>query len=181
MKIAITGGIAEGKSTVLGYLRDLGYSTASADEVAREVFTQPAVQAALQAHLRVEGPVGREWLRKRVSESPEARRGVNRIMHRSILDALLKHPATFFEVPLLIETCLQGRFNRVWVVTCGPDEQARRLVERIGNSEEAQKMLATQLPSGAKCVFADEIVRTNTTELSVREYVLAAVASEFGK
>ncbi|MCC7231058.1 MAG: dephospho-CoA kinase [Fimbriimonadaceae bacterium] len=181
MRIAITGGIAEGKSTVLGYLRELGYSTASADDVAREVFDQPDVQAALQARLHVEGPVGREWLRQRVSESPEVRRGVNRIMHRSILEALFRHPATFFEIPLLLETCLQGRFDRVWVVTCGPEEQTRRLVERVGNSEEARKMLATQLPSGAKWVFADEIVRTNTTELSVREYVLAAVASEFGK
>ena len=46
----MTGGVAEGKSTVLGYLRDLGYRTASSDDVSRGLFHSDEIQ---DAHLLI--------------------------------------------------------------------------------------------------------------------------------
>lgn len=177
-KIAITGGIAEGKSTVAGYLRSAGYMTISADEIASEVFRSPEVQSQLAGALGRAGPVSAEELRLAIASDVELRRRTNAIMHPQILEKLTESSAPFAEVPLLIETCLQGHFDRVWVVTCGIDEQLRRLTARLGDIELAHALLATQLPTAAKTPFADLIVRTNHAETDVMRYVLSQAERE---
>lgn len=169
-RVAITGGIAEGKSTVIGYLRSLGRSTASADDVARGLFEQQETQAAIAAMLGAPAPVSRDALRRAIAAKPELRRKLNGIMHPRLLARLLEARAEFSEVPLLIETCTQGLFDEVWVVTCGPEEQFRRLEKRLGKLEATQ-LLATQMPTSAKLPFADLIVRTNQPESSVLAHV----------
>ena len=175
MRIAITGGIAEGKSTVLRYCAAAGYKTASSDEVAREVFDFADVQVLLAELLQSSGPVDRATLRTRLALAPALRREINKIMHPRILQALREKDAQIWEVPLLIETCIHDEFDRIWVATCGPEEQLSRLVARIGNEELAQRLLSTQLPSRAKCAFADRIIRTNERESRVQQYVLEAL------
>lgn len=177
MRLAVTGGIAEGKSTVVGYLRDAGYSTASADEAAREVFGSPDVQAFVSDRLGSSDPAR---VREAVASDASFRRSFNRLTHPKILAKLDDLEADVVEVPLLIEACLQQRFDRVWVVTCGPQEQLRRLVERLGDVPSAESLLATQLPSRVKIPFADCIVRTNLPEETVRGYVLDAVIASLG-
>ncbi len=180
-RIAITGGVCEGKSTVCGYLRALGYTVASADDAAREVFEEQAVQRALALALGCEVPVTRRQVRDRLTIDPEFRRTLNRITHPRILESLDRLEAQFVEVPLLIEACLQGRFDRVWVVTCGPEEQARRLAERLGSKEKARRMMAAQLPTRAKIPFADAVVRTNRPEEDVQSFVAELASREFAK
>jgi dephospho-CoA kinase len=75
---------------------------------------------------------------------------------------------TFAEVPLLIETATQGKFDEVWVVCAGKDLQLGRLKERLGSQEQAEEMLATQIPTEAKLAFADRVVRTNEPLEAVR-------------
>ncbi len=91
---------------------------------------------------------------------------MNRILHPILLQRMLEANADFIEVPLLIETCIQGLFDEVWVVSCDPDEQLRRLSLRVG-MPEALKLIRSQLPTSAKLPFADFIVRTNEPETSV--------------
>jgi dephospho-CoA kinase len=172
VRVAITGGIAEGKSTVLGYLASLGYSIQSADVVARSIFDGPEMQARLADLLGSEAPVSADALRQAIATRPAIRRQVNRVMHPGIMAVLQESGANFFEVPLLIEDCLQGQFDQVWVVTCGADEQLRRLVLRIGRSE-AIRMLGVQLPTPVKMAFADQILRTNRAEGAVFQEVRA--------
>lgn len=169
-RVAITGGIAEGKSTVLGYLSSLGYKTLSADALARELFDEDSIQKELAALLGVEPPVQRSDLLRAIAAKPSLRRAVNRLFHPYLLPRLLDGGAEFIEIPLLIETCLQGLFDEVWVVTCGPDEQMRRLAARVG-PREAVQLLAAQLPTQAKIPFADVIVRTNEPEERVLAHV----------
>jgi dephospho-CoA kinase len=180
MRVAVTGGVAEGKSTVLQACADAGYTVGSADAVAREVFEQAAVQAQLAQLLQVEAPVAPSDLRQVLSENPSLRRSVNRLMHGNILQAMDRQDAQIWEVPLLIETCIYGLFDRVWVVTCGPEEQLERLVARLGDEQAARNLIATQLPSTIKCAFADHIVRTNQPRDLVQQDVLALLASELG-
>lgn len=171
-RLAVTGGIAEGKSTVLAHLREAGYETESADEIAREVFAGPEVQAFLGERL---GSAAPDLVRTAITSTSEFRRSMNAIAHPLILERLESSPAQVFEVPLLIEACLHFRFDRVWVVTCGPEEQATRLAKRFGDAATARAMLATQLPTAAKIPFADRVVRTNADKESVRRYVFEAV------
>ena len=171
MRVAITGGIAEGKSTVLTYLAEAGYSTASADAAARAVFETEPVQAFLTESI---GSTEHAVVRERLASDDTFRRELNRLTHPAIVAALTSSPAQFIEVPLLIEAVLQSQFTAVWVVTCGQVEQTRRLVSRLRNPDLAAEMLRTQLPTEVKIPFADAVVRTNCSEESVRDYVIEA-------
>jgi dephospho-CoA kinase len=170
MRIAITGGIAEGKSTLLGYVHDLGFETLSSDDLARRAFDDE-VRSDLERHVGSEIVNNRDLLRRLIAEDPWLRRRLNRLTHPRVLALILQSRAEFVEVPLLVEACLQGAFDRVWVATCGPEEQLRRLIARVGEEEEARRLLATQLPTAVKEVFADVVVRTNAPEETVRHVV----------
>lgn len=177
-RIAITGGVAEGKSTVLRYLQELGYAVESSDRIARQIFLSDEIQAELASLLGVATPVLPEQIRVGMQDDA-IRRGLNALTHPRILAALDSSDAAFFEVPLLIEACLQERFGRVWVVTCGRDEQIRRLTERIGASA-AEALIGTQLATRAKIPFGDRIVRTNQPESTVKRFVTEAAQLDLG-
>ena len=179
MVTAVTGGIAEGKSTVLDYLAELGFRTASADSVARTVFEDPTVNALLAGAVDQKGPISPIELRSALFGNPDLRRLVNRIMHPRIIDLIRRSAADFVEIPLLIETCLQGEFDSVWVVTCGLGEQKRRLVARYGNTVDVDVLIAAQLPTEVKIAFADEVFRTNCDFQTVRRNVSEALQRRF--
>lgn len=175
-RVGITGGIAEGKSTVLRYLREAGYRVASADDVARDQLKMRPVRAALAETAGLQAEFTANDLRDRLIGDTVCRRAVNKVLHPYVLAGLFATGAEFMEVPLLIETALQGAFDEVWVVTCGLDEQLRRLVERTGNEALAQRILALQLPTSAKLAFADVIVRTNRASRLVKAYTFEAAS-----
>lgn len=166
---------------MMGYLREMGYETASADAMAREVFLDEEVQAELAGLIGCSAPVSAEVLRDRIASDDEIRRRVNRIMHPFVVKKMVASKAQAIEVPLLFETVLHPIFERVWVVTCGEGIQLQRLTQRLGNVQAAQGLIDTQLPTRVKCAFADEIVRTNASEESVKAIVMSAISREFAK
>lgn len=172
--LAVTGGIAEGKSTVVGYLREEGVSCLSADDLARDVLSRPDIQRAV-ARL---GPTDPPSMSKKLATDPAYRRALNLVVHPAVLELIISDVRPVVEVPLLFEACLQGLFRRVWVVTCGPEEQLRRLVERTGCEETARRLIDAQLPSDVKCAFADEIVRTNQPPKNVHNLVVSIARAE---
>jgi dephospho-CoA kinase len=178
-RTAITGGVAEGKSTVLGYLADAGYAVESSDRIAREIFQGAEMQESISRLLRIPPPVDPSTLRERMADSA-IRRAVNSLAHPRIFEALRACQADFIEVPLLIETCLQGEFGRVWVVTCGIDEQRRRLHSRLGDEAAILAFLRMQLTSRAKIPFADRVIRTNREESAVQRCVTDAAQRDLG-
>lgn len=179
MSIAITGGIGEGKSTVLAHIASLGFRTASADSVAREIFSQPAINDSLARLVGVSGPISPQNLREAIVQSPGIRRAVNRITHPAVMEAIRQSGAEFVEVPLLVEACLQGRFASIWVVTCGPEAQVERLRARYGPNVDVRMVLNTQLPTSSKIPFADEVIRTNCSDEAVRRDISMALARRF--
>lgn len=173
-RIAITGGAGEGKSTVLSYLRELGHPTASADQIAKDVFARDDIQERLADVLGAKAPLSSEQVRAALGDSLR-RRQINAITHPAILRRLREFESGFVEIPLLIEACLQGEFDQVWIVTCGLGEQRRRLLDRLGAEAAVDAQLGAQLPTRAKIPFADVVIRTNQPEWSVkRDVALAA-------
>ena len=175
MRIAVTGGVAEGKSTVLGYLEALGYSTASADVEARALLASEAYQRLVADQFHLSLPLTPAAVRQAIFESVENRRWLNAVLHEPIMNRLFASGAEFLEIPLLYEACLQGEFDKVWVVTCGPEEQHRRLAARLQIEREVSLLLASQLPTAIKVLLADRIVRTNRPESHVLRYVTESV------
>jgi dephospho-CoA kinase len=171
LPLAVTGGVAEGKSTVLQLLEQQGWRTISADAISKELFQDPSVQEAIANRFDLPTPLDRGAVRAKIAESHQNRRFLNTLMHHRVLDELIQSDAQAIEVPLLIETCLQPLFKRVWVVTCGREEQERRLRDRLQNEGQVQGVLRLQLPTAAKEPFADEIIRTNVPRQTVQSHV----------
>ena len=175
VRVAITGGIAEGKSTVLSYIAEAGFEIASADSIAKAVFVDREVNARLADLLQIDSPVQPDQLRRAIASSPDLRRRANAITHPEILRRIRHSESAFIEIPLLVETALQGSFDQVWVVTCGREEQLRRLTERLGDKALAQDLMAAQLATRAKTPFSDLVIRTNQDDQSVRLLVTESV------
>lgn len=175
MRTVITGGVAEGKSTVLKMLHHLGASVLSSDDVARELMEDSAIQLKISRVLGISLPIDRAELRKVLVDHTQ-RKLLNNIMHPHVLRKLQESKAQFVEVPLLFETALAGPFNRIWIVTCGRQEQLSRLTARLGDSLAAEALISTQIASRAKIPFADVVIRTNVPMPDVQRLVSAAVA-----
>ena len=172
-RIAITGGVAEGKTTVLRMFESLGAQTMSSDQLAAtllapgtEVWEQ-LIREFGQAITAADGALARERLAALAFGDPAVRRRLNRIMHPAVVQALqarLSEPSPtpiFVEVPLLIEVALQGVFDAVVVVQATPALQRQRLMARGVPPQRARQILQAQLPTRCKTPFADWVIRTH--------------------
>lgn len=165
----------------MSYLAEAGVPTVSADDVAREVFHDPGFRDSILAAVGLDGLQEdlRAAVRVRIGEDARARRSLNAVMHAEVLRRMLSRAApglTAFEIPLLIETCIQRHFDRTWVVTCGEAEQLRRLTARLGDEAAAAALIATQLRTPVKLAFADRIIRTDQPPSFVHRSAMEALA-----
>jgi dephospho-CoA kinase len=174
-RIAITGGVADGKTTVLRIFESLGAQTVSSDQLVAallapgtEVWEQ-LIREFGQAIIAADGALVRERLAALAFGDPVARRRLNQIMHPAVVRALqaqlrAHEPSLtpiFVEVPLLIEVALQGSFDAVVVVQATPALQRQRLIARGVPPQRARQILQAQLPTRCKTVFADWVIRTH--------------------
>lgn len=189
MRVGLTGGVASGKSTVAGMLRELGVVVVDADQLAREV-VEPgteglaAVVAAFgDAVLADDGTLDRPALGAVVFADPDARRRLEEILHPLIRargatleeeagpDALVVH-----DIPLLVETGQQGRFDAVVVVDVPVEEQVRRMVADRGWSEEdARARIAAQATREERLAAATVVVDNTGTRDDLRRRVAEVV------
>ncbi len=160
MRIAITGGIASGKSTIVQMLRERGISTLSADALAGDVLWNSDVQAQLMSHFATDEPVSPVVLKNLLQQSHEDRRAINRIMHPAIAIEIEQASAVAIEIPLLFETCLQVTFQSIWVASCTKATQTERLRLRYGGIENLDR-ISWQLDSKVAHAFADSVIPTD--------------------
>jgi dephospho-CoA kinase len=160
IKVALTGGVASGKSTVASLLREAGLVVLDSDMVARQAVApgKPAWEA-LKQHFGPEffGPDGyldRPALARHVFTRPEARRKLDQLIHPWIaveLQELLAElqsrgeQLVVVEIPLLFELGLEHLYDRIIVVWADEASQQQRLVWRDSRgSEEVAGILAAQ-------------------------------------
>jgi dephospho-CoA kinase len=174
--VALTGGIATGKSVVRAHFDRLGVPTIDADTLAREaVAPGTAGLAAVVSRfgtgiLDRSGGLDRRALAQVVFADPDARAELEAIVHPIVRAATERWfsnlaPVTAFavaDIPLLYEVKRQGEFDAVVVAACEPARQLDRLRARDGLTEaEARLRLAAQLPIDEKTRRADYVVRTD--------------------
>lgn len=172
--VAITGGVASGKSEVTRRFEALGVHVADADVAARRLVEpgQPALDEIV-AHfgrgvLNDEGGLDRAALRKRIFGDDEARRALEAILHPRIRAALRDEcrsaPGAYAmaAIPLLAEGGGRRAYpwiDRILVVDVAPATQARRLVRRDDIDEAlAEKMIAAQASREARLAMADDVI-----------------------
>jgi dephospho-CoA kinase len=176
-RIALTGGIATGKSYCLEQFRRLGAAVLDADTLARDVVAAgttgfDAVVARFGARvLDLTGALDRAALGSLVFHDPAARRDLEAIVHPLVYEqierwfrVLAEHATNAIaiaDIPLLYETQREKDFERVIVAACPRDDQIARLRARGMSTEEAELRLAAQLPIEEKVRKADHVIETS--------------------
>ena len=178
LQVALTGGIATGKSYVLEQFRKRGVPCLDADALAHGVMlagaeaTRAIAERFGGAILAADGAVDRSKLAPIVFADPGARRELEAIVHPAVYRAITAGLRGFdriggyafavVDIPLLYETGHEKDFDRVIATVCPPPLQITRLVERGAMSEaDARQRLAAQWPAEDKAARADFVIRTD--------------------
>jgi dephospho-CoA kinase len=177
-KVALTGGIATGKSYVLERFRQLGAACLDADELAHGATAAgtEASQAIAERFggdvLDSTGAVDRLKLGPVVFADAAARRDLEEIVHPAVYRAiaaglrafeLTGSPIAIVDIPLLYETGGEHRFDRVVATLCSPATQFARLMARGLSETAARQRVNAQIPAEEKASRADFVVRTDGT------------------
>ena len=177
-RVALTGGIATGKSHVRARFETLGTPTIDADVLARQAVApgSPALDAVVRRFgagiLEPGGVLDRRKLGRIVFDDPEARRALEEIVHpvvRRQMSAWFEsldgaHAFAVADIPLLFEAGRDRDFEKIVVTACAPATQIRRIMDRDGMTEaEARQRVQAQLPLDEKVARADHVIRTDGT------------------
>src|SRR5690606_1545081 len=173
-RIALTGGVASGKSTVARLFTKLGAKLIDTDQVARDVVVPPSpVLEAIVARfgravLQSDGTLDRTALRREVFNDAAARRDLEAIMHPAIATEVERQsaaaggPYQLIAIPLLVETGTAGDYDRVLLVDAAPETQRARLMLRDATTPEiADRMLAAQVSRDARRAVAHDIIHND--------------------
>jgi dephospho-CoA kinase len=195
LRIALTGGIASGKTTVANLFATRGAALIDTDVIAREVVEpgQPALQAVVEAFgpgvLGSDGRLDRRRLRETIFADPAARRRLESILHPAIRAemerqsraAAMARPDAYqlLVIPLLAEGGRRDHVDRVLVVDAPEDLQVERLVARdVVTEEQARASLRAQATREARLAIADDVVH-NTGRLDELEAQVAALHARY--
>jgi dephospho-CoA kinase len=177
LKVALTGGIATGKSYVRERFESLGVPTIDADSLARDALlpSSPTLPLVVQRFgrsiLGPDGTIDRKALGALVFGDDQARKDLEALVHPSVYTAIAAWflrlatkgapPIAIADIPLLYETNDAGAFDRVIVTFCDEASQLARAMERGLTEEEARLRIAAQLPLAEKARRADYVIDTN--------------------
>lgn len=185
--IGLTGNIATGKSTVTAMLAKLGAEVIDADRVAHEV-----MRAGSPVHdqivatfgpevLAPDGEIDRQRLGAIVFADPAALARLEALVHPAVIAEVGRRitastaPVVVVEAIKLIESGIAEGCDSVWVTTCRPDQQVRRLMAgRKMSRAEAEQRVQAQPRQEDKIARADVVIDTSGTLAQTQAQVWAA-------
>lgn len=180
MLIALTGGIASGKSTVARMFEVLGYYVIDADQVGHEIIAprEPAwydiIQYFGKEYIKENGAIDREKLGTLVFTHPDKRKLLNSITHPRIVarirEKIARKRQEGYAWPIIVDAALiieEGgyqRFDKLMVVYVDEATQRARIRARDGFAEEEiTRRLASQMPLSEKAKLADYVIDNSGT------------------
>lgn len=187
IRIALTGSIGMGKSTVAAMFEKAGIPVFDADAVVRRL--QAPSGALVQPigerfpHALKNGALDRDALAAAVLGDPESLSALEAIVHPAVhaerarfLLANQSRPALLFDIPLLFETHGEEAFDKIIVVSAPAGVQRKRVLARPGMTEaKLDAILSRQMPDEEKRRRADFVIDAgtdlSTTEAQVREII----------
>jgi dephospho-CoA kinase len=185
-RVALTGGIASGKTTVANLFAALGVPVIDTDVIARQVVEpgQSALAEVVAAFgpevLDADGRIDRRRLRERIFADPAARQRLEAILHPAIraeMERQSREAGGAYQVlviPLLTEGRRRDHVDRVLLVDVPEELQVQRLMMRDGvTHEQAQASLNAQASRAERLAMADDVVRNTGCVDDLRERVAA--------
>ena len=165
-RIALTGGIACGKSLVAKYLNELGVETIDADDIVHELIPDPAERKRIAAE---------------VFSDPEKRRALEAKLHPIVKERIAafligegedKRRARLAIIPLLFETHWDADYDIICAVISPRETQVERMMTTRGYTrEEAEARLGAQLPVTEKAAKSHYVITNNGTPEELRKEV----------
>lgn len=185
--VALTGGIAAGKSAVALRFAARGVRVYDADVAAREVVApKSAALAEIESTfgtevLQADGSLDRRAMRARVFADPAARRQLELIIHPRVRAWLQRKvaadrgPYCLVAIPLLVENrAAYAWVDRVLLVDASETIQVARLMQRDGiDRGHAQRMLAAQATRTQRLALADDVIVNDDAEGALDAQVAA--------
>jgi len=179
LRVGLTGNIAAGKSTVAGWLRELGCHVLDLDAMAHDCLlpgepTHRAVVAEFgSAIVRPDETIDREALGTMVFKDTAARRRLEAILHPAIREreqhrvdeiaAATGSGIVVTEAALLYETGAFERYERMVMVTAPDDVRRQRLEAKGLGADEAGRRMSSQMEQSRKAARADYVVDNGGT------------------
>jgi dephospho-CoA kinase len=176
-KVAITGGLSCGKSSVCRFFKELGAYVVSADEIVHQLLSpsQPLGQqviALLGDEIVVEGKIDRQIVAKKVFENKQLLRSLEKIIHPSVIDEIEKQyqhinsqneiPLFIAEIPLLFEGSTPTHFDATIAIWAPPELCKKRFMTHTGYGEEEYfKRMANQMPADEKAKRANYVIENS--------------------
>ena len=184
LKVALTGGIATGKSYVLSKLGEREVPTIDADDIVHEELgpATPTAKAIARQfgdeYLKPDGSVDRARLGVRVFSDPASRTALEAIVHPVVYKRIrewfqgLDSVIGVASIPLLAETGHEGDFDFLVATVCSPEQQLARIMKRDGLSEaDARARIDAQMPAEKKAEHANFVILTGGTKLATDRQV----------
>lgn len=187
MLIALTGGIASGKSTVAEIWHELGAEVIDADDIARQVVL-PGSAGLIKLRERFgdsildsQGELDRAALGNRIFSDPAARHDLEHILHplisaeskRRFAESGSRH--VVYAIPLLVEAGGEYEFDKICAVSAPADVRLERLVEyRKLTKAQALARIAAQASDAEREAVADEVIDSNCSLPELRDRARAA-------
>ena len=182
--VALTGGIASGKTLVSDEFARLGVPIVDMDLIAREIVEpgQPALKAVKEAFgpsvVDLRGRLKRAHLRALIFSDDKARKTLESILHPLIRQRALEDiqnvtaPYCILVIPLLSDKSIYPEIDRVLVVDADPRTQITRLMARDNSSrEQAERALASQVSREQRLAIADDVLQNSGLPVQTREKV----------
>lgn len=174
--IALTGGIASGKSTIAARLAEHGAVIVDADQIVRDVQSpgSPVLDAIAEVFPDViddAGALDRAALGAQVFGKPDALARLNAIVHPAVREesqrrfdeaaSLDPRAVVVYDVPLLAEARGQDRWDLIVVAHAPAEVRLERLVSLRGHTrEDAASRIASQVDDSARLAMADVVIDT---------------------
>jgi len=188
MKIALTGGIACGKSNVCQLFKKLGAKVISLDELSRQVVTPDSkglnqlIECFGDGILNADKTLNRKALRDILLKDKANQQLIEDILHPKILEKMqmeiekTKNNVIIVEIPLLVEKNLNYLFDRAIIVNCNEKNQLKRLIKRENISEKsAKQQISAQISAEERLEIAKklptDVIENNSQIFEMEEKV----------
>ena len=187
IKIAVTGGIGSGKTSVTNYLISKGFTVVDADRMSREMTSAggKAIPYIIEhfgpSFILEDGSLDRAAMRDLVFRDPEMKKlleeGTTKVVLEDI-EAIKKEreasddKALFFDIPLLFETGSENDYDAVWVVTADYETRKNRVMARDGiDPSIIDLIMDSQEGEEEKVRRADQVIYNNGTTEDLKRSV----------
>ncbi len=179
-RVALTGGIASGKSAVAMEFSKFNIPIIDTDEIARDVVSvgKPALKSIVDHFgskvLTANSALDRKQLREVIFNNPVDKQALESILHPIIRAEQLQRaniaggPYQIHVIPLLTETGTYSQYDRVLLVDCPREIQLQRLISRDGIVVElAERMIAAQASRERRLAIADDVIDNSGDQQSL--------------